>query len=130
MKTIKTAAGNRYMEDCAPPVALIRIREILTDHRNELINRLLPDLPTYISYKFNVKPDPEQLKSITDTLCSIIHTRINIGKYDSIVQEILLNTNTHVSSEPFYKEINKTISWELRPNRMVLQSDYKEKTLG
>jgi hypothetical protein len=120
MKTIKTAAGNRKIEACAPPVALIRIREILTDHRNELINRLLRDLPAYISYKFNVKPDREQLQSVTDRLLSIILTPVNIGKYDSIVQEILSSTNTHVSSEPFYKEINKKISWELRPNQMVL----------
>jgi hypothetical protein len=99
---------------------LIRIREILTEHRNELINRLLQDLPAYIHYKFNVKPDREQLQSITDTLHSISRTHINIGKYDSIVQEILGNINTHVTSELFYKEINKTISWELRPNQMML----------
>jgi hypothetical protein len=119
MKTIKTAIGNKKIEDCAESVAMGKIKEILTDHRNELINRLLLDLPGYLGYKFNVKPSKEQLLSVTERLYEIKHSVIDLLRYDAIVQEILSNTNTHLSSETFYKELDSAISWELRPNQLV-----------
>lgn len=120
MKIVRTATGNKKIEECAEPVALMKIREILTDHRNELINRLILDLPTYTNYKFNVKPDKDQLQSLTDKLYSIKHAPFDLDRYDTVVQEILANNTTYLNSELFYKDIDAMISRELRPNQMIL----------
>jgi hypothetical protein len=118
MKTIKTAVGIRKIEDCSESVMLERIADILTDHRNALINRLILDLPTYIVYKFKEKPSSNQLQIITDKLYSMKHFSIDLDKYDSIVRDIQNNTSTYLGTEQFYKDIDTTISWELRPNQM------------
>jgi hypothetical protein len=120
MKTVKTASGVKKIEECAAPVALLKIREILTDHRNTLINRLILDIPAYIGYRFNAKPSKEQLQSITEKLYSLKHSPIDPDKYDSLIQTILSNNSTHLSGEIFYKEIDTLIHWELNHNQMAL----------
>jgi hypothetical protein len=120
MKIVKTVDGIKKIEDCSDSVALIRIKEILNDHRNALINRLILDLSTYIDYKFKVKSSKEQIQSITERLYAMKRYNLDLDRYDSIVQDILANENTYLNSEPFYKEIDKMISWILRPNQMVL----------
>jgi hypothetical protein len=120
MKTIKTAVGIRKIEDCSESILLDRIKDILTDHRNALINRLILDLPTYIIYKFKEKPTTAQLQTITDKLYSMKHFSIDLDKYDSVVRDIQNNSSTYLGTEQFYKDIDGTISWELRPNQMAL----------
>jgi hypothetical protein len=120
MRTVKTASGIKKIEDCAEPVALMKIREILTDHRNTLINRLILDLPTYVSYRFNAKLDREQQQVITDKLYAMKHYPIDLDKYDSITQSILTNAITHLNTELFYREIDAVIGSELKHGQMVL----------
>jgi hypothetical protein len=120
MKSIKTANGIKRIEECAESVALVKIREILTDHRNTLINRLILDLPVYLSYRFNIKCEKEQLQSITDRLYSLKHYPIDLDKYDALTQTILANVTTHLNTELFYKEIDQAIRSELNQSPMVL----------
>lgn len=120
MRTVKTANGIKKIEECAAPVALLKIREILTDHRNTLINRLILDIPAYIGYRFNAKPSKEQLQSITEKLYSLKHSPIDPDKYDSLIQTILSSNSTHLGGEIFYKEIDTLIHWELNHNQMLL----------
>jgi hypothetical protein len=120
MKTVKTAAGNKRIEECSDAVAVVKIREILHEHRSTLITRLISDLPTYVNYRFGAKPTTDQYNHITDKLHTLKHQPLDIDKYDSIVHEILNNENTHLSGDPFYKEIDELISWQMRPNQMVL----------
>jgi hypothetical protein len=120
MKTIKTAAGNKRIEPCSEAVAIVKIKEILHDHRSALIARLIADLATYVNYRFGEKPSKDQVQLITEKLYIMKNQPVDIDKYDSVVNEILGNVNTHLSGEPFYKEIDELISWQMRPNQMVL----------
>jgi hypothetical protein len=120
MKSIRTANGTKRIEDCAEPVAILKIREILTDHRNTLINRLILDLPTYLAYRFNAKPTKEQLQSVSDRLYSLKHYPIDLDKYDALTQTILANVTTHLNTELFYKEIDNAIRSELNQSPLVL----------
>jgi hypothetical protein len=122
MKTIKTASGIKKIENCPEPVALIKIREILMDHRSTLISRMVVDLGTYIEYKFKTKINKEQLQSITDKLNTVKHSLIDLDRYSSIIEVILQSETSYVNSEPFYKEIDEVISWHVRPSQMVLMS--------
>jgi hypothetical protein len=120
MKTIRTATGIKRIEDCSDNIALIKIREILTDHRNTLINRLIVDLPTYASYRFNRKPDKDQINNIIDKLSSMKLLSVDLDKYDNVIQEILMHDSTHLNAEIFYREIDEVIYNELHPTQMVL----------
>jgi hypothetical protein len=120
MKTIKTASGIKRIENCTESVALIKIREILMEHRSVLISRMIVDLATYVEYKFKTKISKEQLQSITDKLNTVKHSLIDLDRYDAIIETILQSEKSYVNSEPFYKEIDEVISWYVRPSQMVL----------
>lgn len=120
MKMVRTASGVRRIEPCAEAVAIIRVREILMDHRSTLISRVISDLATYVEYKFKTKLSKEQAQEITDRLTSVKHSMLDIDRYDSIIRNILQSEKSYVNSEPFYKEMDEVISWYIRPSQMVL----------
>ena len=120
MKTIKTASGIKKIENCTESVALLKIREILMDHRSVLISRMIGDLGTYVEYKFKTKINKEQEQSISDKLNTVRHSLIDLDRYHTIIESILQSEKSYVNSEPFYKEIDEVISWYVRPSQMVL----------
>jgi uncharacterized lipoprotein YmbA len=112
MKIIKTILGNKTIADSAEQVLLMRIREILSEHRNALINRVLTNLPSYIEYTFDMKPPKEKLQLVIDRLQSIKDHPVDLDTYSAMVKQIMANQTTHLSLKPFYDEINETIKYE------------------
>jgi hypothetical protein len=120
MKTVRTTNGVRTINASNENAALIQLKEILTEHRKTLITRLTSDLNTYISYRFNVKPDNKKLEEIKDQLYSLSNSSVDLDMHEAIIQEFLTNENVYVSAEPFYFEIDEKISWELNRSQMTL----------
>ena len=110
MKTVKTPLFTRKIEDSNPDVILFQLREILTDYRKSLISRLILDLPTYLDYRFKIKADKKQLEDIREKLYEIKNGSADLSKYDVIVQQVLANESTYVSTRLFYQEIDRIIS--------------------
>ena len=110
MKTVKTPLFTRKIEDSNPDVILFQLREILTDYRKSLISRLILDLPTYLDYRFKIKADKKQLEDIREKLYEIKNGSADLSKYDLIVQQVLANESTYVSTRLFYQEIDRIIS--------------------
>jgi len=110
MKTIKTPLFTRKIEDSNPDVILFQLREILTDYRKSLISRLILDLPTYLDYRFKIKADKKQLEDIREKLYEIKNGSADLSKYDLIVQQVLANESTYISTQLFYHEIDRNIS--------------------
>jgi len=110
MKTIKTPLFTRKIEDSNPDVILFQLREILTDYRKSLISRLILDLPTYLDYRFKIKADKKQLEDIREKLYEIKNGSADLSKYDVIVQQVLANESTYISTQLFYHEIDRNIS--------------------
>ena len=106
MKTIKSALlGTKQLIDTNPDVLLIQLREILKEHRELIITRMISDLPTYIIYKFNVKPTRKMVESVKDQLLDLKKANVDLEKYTSVVQMVLHRAVTHLTNEPFYVEI-------------------------
>lgn len=120
MKTIRTTAGLRRIQDSDPSATIFKIREILSEQRDTYINRLSSDLSSYIHYKFNLKPTSQQLDTIKDKLISLKNSALDLDRYDSILHSILNKENTYVSAEPFYKEIDEKIGSELNSGQLKL----------
>ena len=110
MKTIKTPLFTRKIEDSNTDVILFQLREILTDYRKSLISRLILDLPTYLDYRFKIKADKKQLEDIREKLYEIKNGSADLSKYELIVQQVLSNESTYVSTRLFYQEIDRIIS--------------------
>jgi hypothetical protein len=119
MKTIKSVNGFKQIDATSESAAIVLLKEILMEHRNTLITRLLSDLSTYIRYRFNFKPDALKIETIKDQLHSLKNSSIELEKYDTILEQFLNNENIFIHAEPFYKEIDEKISWELTNTPMM-----------
>jgi len=121
MKTIRTATGIKRV-DLSRNVfsAIVKIRELLKEHRQVLIDRLLVDLPTYIRYQYDARPTSDQLNNIKDRLQALRVGEISTFRYDSVIDDILDYDVVSVKTEPFYIEINEAISAEINPSQLLL----------
>jgi len=108
MKTIKSSmSGTRTLIDTNDKVILIQLTGILKEHRELIIDRLLRDIPTYLDYKFSVRPDKSQIASVKEALNSLKKSDVDISWYKAIIMNVFSNSNTHLTNEPFYIEIDQ-----------------------
>jgi hypothetical protein len=119
MKVLKTAVSSRKIDDLNPDVVLFHLREVLTEYRKVLINRLILDLPTYLDYKFKKKPGKEKLDEIREKLYAIKNSSVDLTLYEPIVKEVLAQDNTFIKTELLYKEIDESIGEHLREGQIV-----------
>jgi hypothetical protein len=120
VKNIKIATGVKRIELGNGSFAPLQIRDVLKEHRESLIDRLLLDLKTYLSYQFTSNISKEQLNHIKDKLFSLKASNIDLARYGDIIDEVMANEVTYVKSELFYQEINITIGEELNPSQLML----------
>jgi len=111
MKTVKSALlGNKQLIDTNADVLLVQLKEIIREHRTLVITRLLNDLPTYLDYKFEVKPNKESLMKAKEQLIALKNGSVDLNTYNNIVQQLLNRAVVHLTNEPFYKEIDEVLS--------------------
>lgn len=123
MKTIKSALlGTKSLIDTNPEVLLVQLKEILKAHRELIINRLMGDVPTYLDYKFNVKADKKMVELVKDRLLDLKKSNADLDAYDSIVQQVLNRSVTHLTNEPFYIEIDEYLSQYVKPQQLKFVS--------
>jgi hypothetical protein len=110
MKTIKSALlGTKSLIDTNPDALLFQLKEILKAHRELIINRMLGDLPTYLIYKFEVKPTKGMIEIIKGQLQELKKSNIDLENYQPTVQMVLNRAVTHLTNEPFYVEIDEFV---------------------
>ncbi len=107
MKTIKSALlGSKSIIDHNPDALLFQLKEILKEHRELIINRLVGDIATYIDYKFSVKPEKHLIETVKDRLLTLKKSNVDLKNYDAVVQQVMTRAVTHLTNEPFYSEID------------------------
>jgi hypothetical protein len=120
MKSIRITGNVRQIAESDRHVTLFRIQEILTEHRSLLIMRILQDLPTYLEFKFYVKVDKDQQQIVRDKLSELSNAKVNLDRYDVIVQEIKRNDTYRVPSQLFFNEIDLLLDTHLNPSQLQL----------
>jgi hypothetical protein len=120
MKILRTLNGVKRIEDSDPNIMLLKVRQILDEQRNELITRLVNDLGAYIDYKFQIRPDSRQLETIKERLFALKNSGLDLEKYDSLLQHVIHHDSTYINAEPFYREIDENIGWQLNAAQLKL----------
>jgi hypothetical protein len=120
MKSVRIASTVKHIEEADQNVTLFRIQEILSEHRSTLIMRILSDLPTYLQFKFYTKVGTDQQGMIRDKLFELSNSKINLDRYNEIVNEIKNNVNYRVPSQEFFREIDSLLDAELNPSQLTL----------
>jgi hypothetical protein len=123
MKTIQSSlVGSRNIHATDPSVQLFQVREVLNQHRDTLINRLLSDLPTYVDYKFKARPSTNELHTIKEKLLNVTRTNVDLDKFESVVKQVKKKGTTRLTNEIFFSEIDELIRWQIKQPRMELFS--------
>lgn len=120
MKSVRIASTVKHLEEADHNITLFRIQEILSEHRTMLITGVLTDLPTYLQFKFYTKVDKEMLSVLRDKLFELSNGKVNLDRYNDIVQEIKQNNNYRVPSADFFREIHSLIDSVLNPTQLKL----------
>jgi hypothetical protein len=111
MKTVKSALlGNKQLVDTDSDILLIQLKEVIQQHRDLVITRLMGHLSTYLTYRFEVKTNKDMLVKIKDKLVELNNSNIDLSAYDGVVQLILTRTVAHLANEPFFREIDACLS--------------------
>lgn len=120
MKTIRTAAGVRRIEDTGDYVTLFKLREILQEHRRILINRIVSDANAYLDYKFQKKLAGQSLKSLLTKLADLSSSPIDLDRYESILKDFEHQQHVVLGNTLFYQEIDEIIYEELNSSQLKL----------
>jgi len=120
MKFVRIATTVKHIEESDERITLLRIQEILSEHRSTLIMGILRDLPTYLQFKFYAKVDPEMQSTLRDKLFELSNAKVNLDRYIDIVHEIEKNVSYRVPSQDFFREIDSLIDTVLNPTQLKL----------
>lgn len=120
MKSVRIASTVKHIEGSDSRITLFRIQEILSEHRSTLIMRILSDLPTYLQFKFSAKVDKALQEILRDKLFELSNSKVNLDRYAEIVNEIEKNSNYHVPSQEFFREIDSLLDTVLNPTQLSL----------
>jgi len=106
MKTVKSALlGAKELIDTNNDVLLLQLEAIIKEHRAIIITRLVAEIPTYMDYKFGVKPSKETELKIKERLMSLKRSGVGLSHYDTVVKQLMNRSLVHLTNEPFYDEI-------------------------
>lgn len=122
MKTIRTAAGVRRIDDSGDHVTVFKLREALYEHRKLLIHRIQSDPNAYLVYKFNVRLNAQELKPLLNRLNDLATGPLDLGRYESIVREFQHQQTMVLSNVLFYQEIDEHIYEQLNSSQLKLVS--------
>ena len=110
MKTIKSPLlGFKKLDDSDPDVLMLQLQEVLSQHQEILINRLLSDLPTYLDYRFQLKASKAELEEIREKLVFLKTRNVDLEMFGEIVARVRSNATTHLSNELFYSGIDRLL---------------------
>jgi hypothetical protein len=120
MKTIKTAAGVRRIEDTGDYVTLFKVREILHEHRRVLIGRIITEPNSYLDYKFQKRITGQPLKSLITRLADLSTASIDLDRYDQVLKDFEHQQHLILNNALFYQEIDEVIYEELNSSQLKL----------
>lgn len=108
MKTIKSALlGTKSIPDMNFEEEL---RKILREQRTVILTRMLAELPTYIDYKFHVKPTHYVMEKIRERLTALKESFVSLTSYPATCEMVGSRQLIVLSSDEFYKEIDGEIT--------------------
>ena len=119
MKTVKSALlGSKNLIDTNQEVLLVQLREIIKEHRALIINRLVAELPVYLDFKFQFKPDKDSSLRIKEELMSLKNAGVGLQHYENAVSQLMNRAVVHLTNEPFYQEIDQLLASFVQPKQM------------
>lgn len=116
MKIIKsTLLGACCIRAQEPNIQLFQLRNILNQHRDALVGRVLSDLQTYIDFKFQQKPSRAELANIWENIAALRQRDVDLEYYQPLLKQISKKDEVKLANDYFFLEIDENIRKHLNP---------------
>ena len=110
MKTIEsTLVGQKFITARNKAVRLFQVKQILNQHRDLLIDKLINDIPYYLAFKYHARANDNELAQIKSKLIDLQKRDLDLTNYASIVEEIKRKSLVKLNNQEFYKEIDQLL---------------------
>ncbi len=114
MKTIVSPlCGEKFITARDKNVRLFQVKQVLNQHRDLLIDKLMKDIPYYLAFKYHASATPIEVEEIKTKLTTLQKKDINLMDYASIVEEIKKRPRVKLDNQVFYKEIDQLLLGKL-----------------
>lgn len=90
-------------------VRLFQVRQVLNRHREQLIDRLLNDIPYFLARKYQAYATPHEIEVIKSKLGSLKAKDIDLNKYEALLEEIKRHSSVTIKNDIFLQEIDQLI---------------------
>jgi hypothetical protein len=116
MKIIKSSLlGSCCIRAQEPNIQLFQLRNVLNQHRDALVERVLTDLPTYIDFKFHQKPSRAELSAIWEQIAGLTNKDVDLEFYQPLLKQLSRKDEIKLANDYFFLEIDENIRKHLSP---------------
>lgn len=110
MKIIESPIlGQRLITAKDKNARLFQVKQVLIQHRDSLITKLLKDIPSYLAIKYHALANETELEEIKDKLLDLQKRDLDLINYVAIVEQIKKRSTTKLNNAPFLQEIDQLL---------------------
>lgn len=110
MKTIQsTLIGRVPITARDKNVRLFQVKQVLNRHREQLIDRLLTDIPYFLARKYQAYATPNEIEVIKYKLGSLKATDVDLNRYGALIEEIKRHSSVTLRNDIFLQEIDQLL---------------------
>lgn len=88
---------------------LFQVKQVLLQHRDVLINKLMNDIPYYIAFKYKAYATAAEVQDMKAKLIELRKKDLDLVNYSQIVDMISHRSKVRIGNEPFFQEIDKLL---------------------
>ena len=110
MKIIESPIlGQRLITAKDKNARLFQVKQVLIQHRDSLITKLLKDIPSYLAIKYHALANETELEEIKGKLLALQKRDLDLINYVAIVEQIKKRSTTKLNNAPFLQEIDQLL---------------------
>lgn len=88
---------------------LFQVKQVLAQHRDTLISKLMNDIPYYIAFKYKAYATAAEVQEIKSKLGELQKRDLDLVNYSQIVELISHRDKVRIGNEPFFREIDNLL---------------------
>ncbi|MBX7126060.1 MAG: hypothetical protein K1X47_10235 [Cyclobacteriaceae bacterium] len=111
--------GTRVIRAQEAGIQLFQIRNVLGQHRDALVDRVLENLANYVEYKFHFVPGRAEWLVLHQALTDLKRKDIDPELYEPLIRKIQRREEVKLANDYFFLDIDETLR-----NQLLARSNF------
>lgn len=90
-------------------VRLFQVKQVINRHREQLIDRLLNDIPYFLARKYQAYATPNEIEEIKEKLKGLKSRDVDLNRYTLLTDEIKRRSTVNIRNDLFLQEIDQLL---------------------